>query len=168
MVFKTSSTLSSLAADGRRYTPIRETGKGVKRGKVSGTFLRVKYFFAWPRNVPSQKRFLTPFLSLGRYPGIYNFALFVFEFICVHLRSSAAGLLLQFSFVLIGAYRRPSAAKKAVSRDSSPTTPALRATPPPAGGDVVIRLFAFPLCPSCPSWFKMFFVFLRVLCVLRG
>jgi hypothetical protein len=44
---------------------------------------------------------------LSRYTGIYNFASFVFEFICVHLRLSAAGLLLQFSFVLIGVHRRP-------------------------------------------------------------
>jgi len=55
---------------------------------------------------------------LSRYTGLYNFAPFVFEFICVHLRLSAAELFLKFRLVLIGVYRRPSAAKKAVGRDS--------------------------------------------------
>ena len=40
---------------------------------------------------------------------------------------------------------------KAVGRDSSPTTPALSATPP-AGGDVVNRPLGFSLCSLCSLW----------------
>jgi hypothetical protein len=43
---------------------------------------------------------------LSRYTGVYNFAPYVFEFICVHLRSSAAGLILKLSLILIGVHRR--------------------------------------------------------------
>jgi hypothetical protein len=64
---------------------------------------------------------------LSRYTGIYNFAPFVFKFICIHLRSSAAqNIRIQdqgFSVLssvcfrvipwLIGFHRHPSAAENA-------------------------------------------------------